>query len=252
MKDATPHSNSYGFCAISGAQFFHNVLDMTLDCIFRNRQQTSDFTVSVSSGNFLQDLYLALAERFLAQVLRQACCNFRWNMLSSAVNLADCLDELLARHALEHVSLGAGLQRAMNLGVAFKRGEHDHPSAWKVRAYQPLWRGLAPANSRGCRFQVIENAHGGFVKVAARFGQGNRTRSAQQQFRAEVIFKRGYLFADRWLAKAALLGDGGEASLLDNPDKRMHRFESVHGFFYSSMECILDAFPASANRQDGG
>ena len=134
MKDATPHSNSYGFCAISGAQFFHNVLDMTLDCIFRNRQQTSDFTVSVSSGNFLQDLYLALAERFLAQVLRQACCNFRWNMLSSAVNLADCLDELLARHALEHVSLGAGLQRAMNLGVAFKRGEHDHPSAWKVRA----------------------------------------------------------------------------------------------------------------------
>jgi hypothetical protein len=66
------------------------------------------------------------------------------------------------------------------------------------------------------------------VKVAACLSQSNGTRGTVNQLSAKFLFKGGDLFADGWLTNSAFFRDSGEAPLLNDPDERLHRIQSVH------------------------
>ena len=121
MYDPASNSDSDGLGAIACTEFFHDVLDMSLHRFFRDEKERCDVAVAISPCNLLKDLNLSLAQRFIPNMLHELNCDLGRDLFLPGVHLADHLYELFSGHAFEHVTLRSRLQRALNLGVSFKR-----------------------------------------------------------------------------------------------------------------------------------
>ena len=121
MYDPAPNSDSDGLGAIACTKLLHDVLNMSLYCFLRDEKERRDVAVSISSGDLLKDLNLSLAQRFSPKMLHEMNCDLDRDMFLPRMHLADRIYELFSGHAFEHVTLRSRLQRALNLGVSFKR-----------------------------------------------------------------------------------------------------------------------------------
>src|SRR5271156_6524761 len=126
MYDPASNSDSDGLGAIACAEFFHDVLDMSLHRFFRDEKERCDVAVAISPCDLLKDLNLSLAQRFIPNMLHELNCDLGRDLFLPGVHLADHIYELFSGHAFEHVALRSRLQSTVNLGVSFKRSKHDH------------------------------------------------------------------------------------------------------------------------------
>ena len=121
MYDPTSNSDGNGIGAITCTEFLHDVLDMSLYCFLRDEKERSDVAVAISPCDLLKDLNLSLAQRFIPKMFDELNCDLGRDLFLPGVHLADHIYELFSGHAFEHVTLRSRLQRALNLGVSFKR-----------------------------------------------------------------------------------------------------------------------------------
>src|ERR1700761_3858157 len=134
MYDPTPNSNGDGFGAIAYTEFLHNVLNMPLHGLFRDKKKRGNVAVSISSGDLLKDLNLSLAQRLVSKMLHELNCDLGRNVFHPGMHLANHIYELFSGHVLEHVALRSRLKRAVNLGISFERCKPDHAGICKLCA----------------------------------------------------------------------------------------------------------------------
>src|ERR1700722_6675518 len=134
MYDPTSDSDGDGICAITCAKFIHDVLDMSFYCLLRDEKERCDVAVPISSGDLLKNLNLSLAQRFIPKMLHELNCDLGRDVFLADMHLADRIYELFSGHAFEHVALRSRLQRALNLGISFKRRKHDHTGVCELCA----------------------------------------------------------------------------------------------------------------------
>ena len=125
MDDPAAYSDGDRFGAVAGSEFFHDVLNMAFDCFFGDEEESRYIAVSISSGNLLENIHFALAQRFVTHVLGKMGRDFRGNVLLAGMHFADHLYKLPARHGLEHVAYRACLECAADLYISFKGRKHD-------------------------------------------------------------------------------------------------------------------------------
>jgi hypothetical protein len=121
MYDPASNPDSDGLGAIACAEFFHDVLDMSLHRFFRDEKERCDVAVAISPCDLLKDLNLSLAQRFIPKMLHQLNCDLRGNVFLPGMHPTNHIYKLFSGHAFEHVALRSRLQRALNLSVSFKR-----------------------------------------------------------------------------------------------------------------------------------
>src|SRR5215471_11723517 len=106
---------------------------MHLDCFLRDEQPLRDIPISCSRGDMTEDLHLTIAERFIAQMLRESGGDLRRHNLLAGVNLPNRLQHLLRGHALQQIPASSRFKRALNLDVALESRQHDDASLWEFR-----------------------------------------------------------------------------------------------------------------------
>src|ERR1700722_16603772 len=107
---------------------------MNLDSLLGYEEEIRDIAIAISSRDLPKDIDLADCQAFIGHVLRQLGGNIRRNALLARVHLADGLNQLVGRRALQKVSAGPSLQRALDLDVALKCREHDDAGLREFRA----------------------------------------------------------------------------------------------------------------------
>ena len=85
-------------------------------------------------GDVAQHLDLARSQGLLSRVLGELRRHVVRDPLAAGVDLADRLDQLPRRHALEQVAARAGRERALDLDVALEGREHDDASVGELGA----------------------------------------------------------------------------------------------------------------------
>jgi hypothetical protein len=125
MDDPATYSDGDSFGAVAGSEFFHDVLDMAFDRLFGYEEERRYVAISVSSGYLLQDIHFALAQGFVAHMLRKMGRDFGRDVLLSCMHSADHFYQLAAGHGLEHVAYRACLKCATDLYISFEGGKHD-------------------------------------------------------------------------------------------------------------------------------
>src|SRR5262245_4383617 len=121
LDDAAPEGDGHRLRAVAGSELAHDVLDVHLDRLFGDEEALGDVAVAVAAGDMPEDFYLARRQRLVAQVLGKPRRDLRGDALLARVDLADGLQQLLGRGALEQISTRAGRERALDLRVALER-----------------------------------------------------------------------------------------------------------------------------------
>src|SRR5580692_1860813 len=131
-----PPAHSDGDClrAIAGAELFHDVFDMHLYSLFSNEQLVRDIPVTISAGNLGENFDFASGECFVTIMFSQMGRDLRWNTLLPTVDLADRIDHILRRHALEHVGARSSFESTLNFNIALKRRQNDDSGLGKLRS----------------------------------------------------------------------------------------------------------------------
>ena len=96
LNDAAAYSDGDRFGAVACPEFFHDVLDMSLDRLFGDEEESRNVAISISSGYLLKNIHLPLAQGFVTHMLREMGCDFGGNMLLSCVHFADRLYRVAA------------------------------------------------------------------------------------------------------------------------------------------------------------
>jgi hypothetical protein len=68
----------------------------------------------------------------------------------------------------------------------------------------------------------------GLVEIAPGLGQAQAAGSAHKKLRAEMLFERSNLFADRRLPRPKLASDRRKAPTFDDAHEYLHAFEPIH------------------------
>src|SRR5260370_17621708 len=84
-----------------------------------------DVAIPVSSGNLTEDFDLTCRQVVVAHMFCELCGQLRWDALLPRVDLANHLNQLLGRHALEQVAAGSRFEGALDFHIAFK-GRQDN------------------------------------------------------------------------------------------------------------------------------
>ena len=125
MDYPAAYSDGDSFGAVAGSEFFHDVLDMSFDRLFGDEEERRYIGVSISPGYLLQNIHFALAQRFVAHMLRKMGRDFGGDVFLSCMHSADHLYKLPTWHGLEHVACSACLKCATDLYISFKGREHN-------------------------------------------------------------------------------------------------------------------------------
>src|SRR6266404_3144415 len=103
-------------------------------CAITRPQLLRDVSIPVPPGNLTEDFYLTCRQVFVAQMLRELCRQLRRDALLSRMNLPNHFNQILGRHALEHVTAGSRLQRPLDFHVAFKGRQHNDARLGEFRS----------------------------------------------------------------------------------------------------------------------
>jgi len=134
LNNSSAHSDGERLSSVRCTQLFHNVFDVHLDGQFADEELFGNVTVPLTAGNLPENLDLALAENFVAVMIRQMHSNLRRDLLLTRMHLTDDFQEFLRRHALEHVSSRSSFESSLNLDVGHKGCQHHDAGVGKFRA----------------------------------------------------------------------------------------------------------------------
>ena len=59
LDDSATHGNRDCLCAVAGAEFFHDVLDVDLDGFFGDKKLVGNISIAVATCNMIEDFYFA-------------------------------------------------------------------------------------------------------------------------------------------------------------------------------------------------
>src|ERR1700747_635534 len=96
-------------------------------------------------------------------------------------------------------------------------------------------RGLSRTDAGFRCFEIADESHGRFVKVAPGLGQAQTAGGAHKKLRTEMFFERGNLLADRRLPRSKLAGDRRKAPALDDAHEYLDAFEPIHPILLREM-----------------
>jgi hypothetical protein len=69
MNESAPRRDRHGMCPIARSQLFHDVLEVTLDRFFGDKEPLCNIAIAISSGDVSQNVDLAIRERFIGEML---------------------------------------------------------------------------------------------------------------------------------------------------------------------------------------
>src|SRR5271166_6342477 len=104
VNNAAPYGYGDGLRTITGSQLVHNVLDVHLDRFLGDEEFFGNVAVAIAASDLLKNFDFPRGERIVAVVLRQMGRNAWWDTLLPRMNLTDGLNQVLGRHALQHVT----------------------------------------------------------------------------------------------------------------------------------------------------
>jgi hypothetical protein len=111
--------------AVAHAELAEQAVHVRLDRALGRVQLVGDLAVAVAADDEPQHVHLT-ARQVGATGLVEHLRDARRDVLPALVHGDDGLEQLVARHALEHVGGGAGRQGARDVDVALVHGEHHH------------------------------------------------------------------------------------------------------------------------------
>src|ERR1700691_2149805 len=124
-NDAPPDGDRNRLRPIAGAEFVHDVLEVTLHSSFGYEQAVRDVSVAVALGYLLQDLYFPHGECLVTHVVGKMGGILRRDGLFASMHLADCFENFPGRHAVEYVAFSSAHQRTLHFHVTFGGRNHD-------------------------------------------------------------------------------------------------------------------------------
>src|SRR6202022_4998059 len=95
-------------------------------------------------------------------------------------------------------------------------------------AHHARRRGLSRTDAGFRCFEIADESHGRFVKVAPGLGQAQTAGGAHKKLRTEMFFERCDLLADRRLPCPKLASDRRKAPAFDDADEYLDAFEPIH------------------------
>ena len=110
MDDAAADGDGHRLGSISRRELLQDVPQMGFHRFLGDGQLRADFAIPIARGDSPQHLDLALAECIPGNVLRQLLRNHGRQVLATPMNLANDLDKLLQRSALQQVTARTGRQ----------------------------------------------------------------------------------------------------------------------------------------------
>src|SRR5271157_2229439 len=125
VNNAAPYGYGDGLRTVTGSQLVHNVLDVHLDRFLGDEEFFGNVAVAIAASDLLKDFDFSRGEGLVAVVLRQMGRNGWWDTLFPGMNLTDRLDEVLWRHALQHVASSTALERPLDFDIAFGCRQHN-------------------------------------------------------------------------------------------------------------------------------
>jgi len=123
--EAAFHGDAGGFGAAAGAEFGEDVIDVALYGAFADEEGGGDFLVGLAAGHQAENFELAGAQLGDFHPFGELGADGGGNIVLAVVDDADALDEIFEARVFEQVGAGAGAEAAVNVFVAFERGEDD-------------------------------------------------------------------------------------------------------------------------------
>src|SRR5882762_5533278 len=112
LDDSAAEANRDSLRAIICPELLHDVFDVNLYSLFCDEELFCDVSIPVSPGNLIENFHLTRRKVFVAQMFCELRGQLRGNTLLPRVDLANHLNQLLGRHALEQVAAGPRLESA--------------------------------------------------------------------------------------------------------------------------------------------
>src|SRR5258705_3288828 len=124
--DNTPaDANGYRLGAVTGAELFHDVLDVYFHRLFGDEKLVGDIAIAVAAGDLTQYFHLAPGKSFVTVMFGQMGRDFMRDPLLPGMYLSDVVNHVFGRHAFEHVGACSRFQGTLNLYVSFERCQDD-------------------------------------------------------------------------------------------------------------------------------
>ena len=101
------------------------MLHVALHGLFADKENRGDVAVAVTTGDLLKHFDFTATESVMIYVLSELDGDLGRYMTLAFMHLADGFYQFPARHALEHVALGASLQSATNISIAIECSEDN-------------------------------------------------------------------------------------------------------------------------------
>lgn len=125
MSQAALQSGDNGLRAIRDIETHEDDAYVGFDGGLFDAQFFGDFAIASATHEQGEDFALARTE-FGAREARGKSARYgRWNESSASMDLAQCVDEGLVRHAFDEIAARSGFEGLMDILIAFIGSEHD-------------------------------------------------------------------------------------------------------------------------------
>src|SRR5262249_32583543 len=134
LNDSSANTDGHCLGPVTGAKFLHDVLNVHFHRLFRDEEFFSNISIAISPSQLAKNLHFALGKLLVAVMFSQIGRDLGRNSLFPGMDLANCLQQFVGRHTLQHITTSSGFEGALNLHIPGKGGEHDDAS---IREFRP-------------------------------------------------------------------------------------------------------------------
>src|SRR6266566_5053204 len=113
LNDSSTNGDRDGLRPVIRMEFFHDVFQVGLHRLFRDKELFSDVAVAISSGKLTQDVHFTRSKLFITVVLSQIRRYLGRNPLLFAMDLPNYTHQFSRRHCLQNVSASSSLKRPL-------------------------------------------------------------------------------------------------------------------------------------------
>ena len=113
---------------IVGPEFVHQVLNVKINCVLRNRQLIGNLLVAMTISNESENFQLPSRKIVVTHVLGETGRYLGRNVPTAGVNRPDHPQQLVHVHALQDITRGSGSHRTLDVAIAIGGCQHDDMS----------------------------------------------------------------------------------------------------------------------------
>jgi hypothetical protein len=104
VQNASADGDGYRMCPVIGLQLIHDILDVKVHCIFRQRELFRDLLIPITALNQSEHFHLTVCEILLTQMFGKAAGYAGRNMRAPGMHRTDDRKQLLRRRAFQDIS----------------------------------------------------------------------------------------------------------------------------------------------------